>query len=246
MKSRSKILLALMLCLLICQTNLHAQGIKGLFKKAKDAVTGKAGGTDAVTSDGPAKPLAPDVKNSISQIRAYLGLTKEEFVAKMKNLGFVEGVDEVGMGLDGQIYKSKSAGYLLAVKYGTRGKSTFVREISKGTETKNPVLAKTKTTFLDLGKQATDLKATFGSGSLKGIGEFKSSKVEVKNSGDWNSKLLPEFDKFISSKAEGFVVQRYSEKDYDYSVTYFYRKMLAPSAVIIVFIVDKTLESLEG
>lgn len=247
MKSYVKILLAVVFCVGICQSNVQGQGFKKALNKAKGAisnVTHKGEGTpvaDKVTSAGPAKPLAPDVKNSVSAIRAYTGLTKVAFEAKMKSLGFVAADDELGM--NGQAYKSKSAGYMLAVKYGTRGNDELVREVFKGTIAKTPNLGTIKTTFLGIGKQCTDLKAEYSSGFVEGMNK-KGNVKNLRTADDRTSKFLPAFDTMISTKEEGGAVDAYSENDYEYNITYRYAKVIG--AVIIISVTDNTVESMEG
>ena len=192
-----------------------------------------------VSSMVPAKPLAPGVKNAMSAIRAFTGLTKAAFEAKMKSMGFVEAADEIGM--PGQAYKSKSAEYMLAVKYGTRGQNEFVREIYKGTLYKNPNLATIKTTFLDFGKQCTDLKAIYSGGFIKELND-NGRPMNLRSPEERTAKFLPAFDKMIGAQDDGGAVDGYAEKDYDYIITYRYTKAYA-SALIILHVVDKTLVS---
>jgi hypothetical protein len=249
MKRFVKILGISMFVLVICLTNSQAQGLKGVLKKAKGAVSNvgnKAVGSKSSSksespSAGPAKPMAPDVKNSISEIRAFTGLTKDAFTAKMKSLGFVEANDEMGMG--GKVYQSKSKGYSLSVAFGTRGKSELVRAVSKGIANKSPNLGTIKTTFLDLGKQCTNLKAEYTGGSIKLISE-KGGPKNMRNAADRTSKFLPAFDNMISTKADGMAVEGYSEKDYRYGLTYRYVKGMG--SVLIIEVTDETIESQEG
>jgi len=235
MHSYNRILFAGLFCLVICQTNVQGQNRVAGSANSKREVpqSGK------VSSIVPAKPLAPDVKNTISAIRAFTGLTKAAFEAKMKGLGFVEAADEIGM--PGQAYKSKSADYMLAVKYGTRGKGEFVREIFKGTLYKSPDFPAIKKTFLDLGKQCTDLKAKFSGGFIKELTDNSSPK-NIRNSEERTSNFLPAIDKMISTKEDGGAVDGYAEKDYDYIITYRYTKAYS-SALIIIHVIDKTLVS---
>jgi len=250
MKRYVKFFFAAMLCLCISQNEVQGQGLKGVFNKVKGAVTdvaGKIGGknskaTEAEPSNGPAKATVTDVKNSISDIRAYTGLREADFAAKMKSKGFVEGINDIG--LDGTVYKSKTGGYYLAVKYGTRGKDSFVRQITKATYTTKPNFVALKTSFLDLAKQSTDLKTKLASASIQIKGKI-FNKVNAKNPTDRVSKFLPAFDDFVNNKEEGNVFERYTENDYDYCMSYSYLK-INTSVIITVIIVDKTIESQEG
>ena len=256
MKDVMKILFALVLCLFICQTNVQGQR---MFKRALDKVTGKIGDVankaiapisgklsgknseaGSRTTTGPAKPEAPDVKNSVSELRAYTGLTKDAFLAKMKSMGCTETADEIGMACE-TCFKSK-AGYVLGVKYGTRGKEFLVHEIAKGTVTKNPVLAKVKASYLDMGKQIIALKAKFSDGSLAG----SRSSVNIRNESDYTSKFFPAFDNFVSSKDNGGCFLNYHENDYQYGINYMYVQPGQPTATIIVHIIDLTIEGQEG
>ena len=245
MKNQVRILFAVVLCLFICQTNVEGQ----IFKKALDKVKGavgnvvgsKTGGAVDVLK-GPAKPVAPEVKNAVSDIRSYTGLTKEAFLAKIKSQGYVAGQAADGMALSGDIYKSKATGYYLAVNYGTRGGSEFVMDISKAKDTKNPALPTIKKTFLDYGKQCTDVKAEFTEGYIKKVAG-SNANVKAKNSADWTSKYLPAFDKFISAKEMGMADQDYHEACYNYSISYSYALGVA---IITVRIIDLTLESMNG
>ena len=133
-------------------------------------------------------------------------------------------------------------GYYLAVSYGTRGGSTFVRDISKAKNTKNPVLPTIKKTFLDYGKQCTDLKAEFNDGALTGVAGSKAN-VKARNSADLTAKFLPAFDKFVSAKEMGMADQTYREPCYTYSITYSY---VMGAANVVVRVIDLTLESENG
>jgi hypothetical protein len=244
-----KILSVFILVLFIGQTNCQAQGLKGVFNKTKEAVskttkkvTSKSSGTkdsgSESPSNGPAKPLAPEVKNSISELRSYTGLTKEAFVAKMKSQGFVAGQDEMG----GDGFKSKS-GYFLSPEYGTRGKAMYVRGVTKIIANKSPNLATVKTTFLDLGKQCISLKAKYSGGWVKG-NDRKGSNKSFKASDDRVAKFIPAFDAMIGNKEEGGAADQYSEKDYDYNLTYMYAKIIGSTITIVV--TDLTIESQFG
>ena len=223
MKSYIRILFAASFCIVMCQTNVKGQNAAPQAGKVSSIV--------------PAKPLAPDVKNAMSAIRTFTGLTKAAFEAKMNSLGFVAAADEIGM--PGQAYKSKSAEYMLAVKYGTRGQGEFVRDIYKGTLYKSPNLATIKATFLDLGKQCTDLKAKYSGGFIKELND-NGRPMNLRSPEERTAKFLPAFNKMISTQEDGGAVDGYAEKDYDYIITYRYTKAYA-SALIIIHVVDKTL-----
>ena len=235
MKSILRIVFAASFCFVISQANVR--GNNGATGSITPNVELPQAGK--VSSTVPAKPIVSDVKNDVSTIRAFTGLTKAAFEAKMKSLGFDAAQDEIGMG--GQAYKSKSAGYMLAVKYGTRGKDEFVRDIYKGTLSPNPDFTTLKTTFLDLGKQCINLKAKYSGGFVKSLGE-KVNAENIRTLQDRNSKFLPAFDQMISTNEDGGAVDGYTEKDYDYIFTYRYTKAFT-SAVIIIHITDKTLVS---
>jgi hypothetical protein len=224
MKSYIRILFAASFCIVMCQTNVVAQ----------NGASPQAG---KVSSIVPAKPLAPDVKNAMSAIRTFTGLTKAAFEAKMNSLGFVAAADEIGM--PGKAYKSKSAEYMLAVKYGTRGQGEFVRDIYKGTLYKSPNLATIKATFLDLGKQCTDLKAKYSGGFIKELND-NGRPMNLRSPEERTAKFLPAFDKMVSTQEDGGAVDGYAEKDFDYIITYRYTKAYA-SALIIIHVIDKTL-----
>lgn len=244
---------AVMLCFFIYQNNTQAQALKKAMSKVKGAVSDVKGTVNNTTnvndqavsnaeapSTGPAKPLAPNVKNSISEIRALTGLTKDAFLAKMKSMGFAEGTDDMGQG--GIVYKSKSAGYTLSVKWGTRGKDEFVREISKVIYTKAPNFATIKTNLLSYGKQCTDLKAEFTNANIKGNSKT-GSKANVNNAAERTSKFLPAFDKFFSAKEEGYVIDQYAERDYMYHISFMHQ---AGIAITTIMVIDNTVESQEG
>ena len=154
MKNFTRTLFTAIFVLALCQSNVQGQALKNAFNKAKGAVSsvtnknkeGKGAKEDGKASvkeekageasAGPAKPLAPNVKNGVSEIRSYTGLTKEAFIAKMKSLGFVaDPSNELGLN---EAYKSKSGGYYLSVSFGARGKAFLVREITKTIGTKQP------------------------------------------------------------------------------------------------------------
>jgi len=249
MKSYVKIFFASILIFTMCLSNAEAQGVKGVFNKTKDAInkatkkevaktTGSKASASESPSAGPAKPLAPEVKNSVSELRSYTGLTKEAFVAKMKSQGFVAAQDPV----EGEGYKSKS-GYFLAAEYGTRGGALYVRTATKSIANKNPNLATVKTTYLDLGKQCANLKAKYNGGWIKGL-DRKGTNKTFKASDDRTSKFVPEFDAMISAKEEGGAADQYSEKDYDYFINYMYVKVMG--STITIKVTDLTVESQFG
>lgn len=252
MKNYAKILIASVLVFVTCLTNADAQGVKGVFNKTKDAINKatkkevtKTAGTKSSANEspsaGPAKPLAPEIKNSVSEIRALTGLTKEAFLAKMKSQGFVESANEIGM--SGIMYKSKTKGYLLSVEFGTRGNAEFVRSVTKGIPSKTPNFGTIKTTFLDLGKQCLSLKATFSNGSLKAINS-KNSVRNVRDAEERTAKFLPAFNTMINAKEEGGAVDQYGEKDFDYMINYTYAKVMG--AIITIQVTDLTIESQFG
>ncbi len=240
MKNYVRILFASMLIMALCHSNVNAQGIKGFLNKTKSAITpkAKASSSDKEPSSGPAKPLAPEVKNSVSELRSYTGLTKEAFMAKMKSLGFVAGQDPVA----GEGFKSKS-GYFLAVEYGTRGKGLYVRSVAKNITNKSPNLATVKITYLDLGKQCVALKAKYNGGWIKAL-ERKGTNKTYKASDDRASKFVPAFEAMINTKEEGGAADQYSEKDYDYFVNYMYAKVIG--STITIKVTDLTIESQFG
>jgi len=238
MRSFVQIIFAVVFCFVIFHSNV--QGHKGAGNS--ETFMGEVPQSAKVSSTVPAKALTDDVKNSIATIRSFTGLTKDAFEAKMKSMGFAPAADEIGM--SGQAYKSKTADYMLAVKYGTRGKSEFVREVYKGMVFANPNFTTQKTTFLDLGKQCSDLKAKYSGGLVKGLNDLGNVN-NLRTEADRTSKFLPAFDKLISTKDDGGAVDGYAEKDYEYIITYRYTKAYS-SAVIIIHIIDKTLVSKVG
>ena len=249
----------LILILTLFQTNVEGQALKNAFNKAKGAVSNVANmvkGEKATKEEGksktkeekqgvstavPAKALAPNVKNGVSDIRGYTGLTKEAFIAKMKGLGFVaDPNNELGLN---DAYKSKSGGYYLSASFGTRGKALLVREITKTIVSKKPDLAPLKTSFLDYAKQCADVKAEFENATIDPTG--KGSRVNAKNLADRTSKFLPSFDQLIANKVDGGASERYSEKDYSYVLNYFYSKA-GSMAILSFLVVDETIESQDG
>jgi hypothetical protein len=258
MKNFARVLFTVVFVIAICQTNVQGQALKNALNKAKGAVNsvtkpkgekaakedGKASAKEEKQADatsGPAKALAPNVKNSVSEIRGYSGLTKEAFIAKMKSLGFVaDPNNELGLN---EAYKSNSGGYYLSVSYGTRGKAFLVREITKTIVTKKPDLAPLKTNFLAYAKQCSDLKAEFENAAIDPTG--KGGRVNAKNLADRSAKFLPAFDQLIANKTDGGASERYSEKDYSYVLNYFYSKA-GSMAILSFLVVDETIESQEG
>ncbi|GEM_PF-1344308 len=259
MKNFGRVFFAVILILTLCQTNVEGQALKNAFNKAKGAVSNvanKVKGGEATKDEGkstakeekqgapsagPAKAIAPNVKNGVSEIRGYTGLTKEGFEAKMKSMGFVaDPNNEFGLN---DAYKSKSGGYYLSASFGKRGKALLVRELTKTIVSKKPDLSPLKTNFLDYAKQCAELKAEFENATIDPSG--KGSKVNAKNLSDRTSKFLPAFDQFFASKVEGSAFERYSEKDYSYSFNYFYSKAGA-MAILSFLVVDETIESQEG
>lgn len=243
MKNLFRILFAAILIMAICQNTAHSQGIKGLLNKTKSAIAPKAKvpSKDKEPSSGPAKPVAPEVKNAVSELRAYTGLTKDAFTAKMKSQGYVQADDENGLG--GTCYKSKSTGYWLSAEFGARGKAEYVRSISKALVNKNPNLGTVKTSFLDFGKQCINLKANSEGGWIK-ANDRKGTNKSFKNADDRTAKFLPAFDSMISTKEDGGAVDKYSEKDFEYTLTYRYAKVMG--STIIVQVTDLTIESQFG
>lgn len=251
MKNPLRILFALVLCLFICQTNVEGQVFKNALNKVKGAVgsvtskvTGGKVGSGGVSSSGPAKPVAPEVKNSVAEVRALTGVTEEATLAKLKSMGFVETENIVGMG--GKCYFSKAKGYYLNISFGTRGKDLYARQITKTTIIKNPNLATVKTTFLGLGKQCADLKTKYGSGEIRGISGPKLNQ-KIKNAEEFPAA----FSSYISSKESGLASENYSENDYNYVISFTYTQgvpaaKLAASTQISIMVCDMTLESQEG
>ncbi|MDD4971117.1 MAG: hypothetical protein PHT07_16945 [Paludibacter sp.] len=167
------------------------------------------------TVKAPAQALAPDVKNAISELRAFTGLTEEELNAKMKTLGFAVGTDDLALG--GVVYKSKTAGYVLSVTMGTRNGLIYVRDVIKATVSKKANLVTAKTNFLKLGTQTADLKAQFTTAGIAAT-STKGTKLAVQSSTDRTSKFLPALDKFTAKKENGTVTDAYAETDYAYEL----------------------------
>ena len=259
MRIFTRALFTAILVLALCQTNAQGQALKNAFNKAKGAVSNvanKVKGEKATKEEGKAttkeekqgattsvtaKSLAPNVKNGVSEIRGYTGLTKEAFIAKMKILGFVaDPNNELGLN---DAYKSKSGGYYLSASFGTQGKAFLVREITKTIASKKPDLAPLKNNFLEYAKQCADVKAEFENAAIDPTG--KGSRVNAKNLADRTSKFLPAFDQLIANKVDGGASERYSEKDYSYVLNYFYSKA-GSMAILSFLVVDETIESQEG
>ncbi len=246
-KNYVRMLLVVVLCTTI--GNVQAQGVKGLLNKAKEGVNGIAtkegGGKDATKSQhATAKSLAPEVKNSVSEIRALTGLTKADFEKKVKSMGYVETTDNTGLLGGGTVYKSKSKGYSLAVQMGTRGNDLYTREVTKYIYTKKADLSAMKVTLLNLGKQCTDLKAEFKYANVEERGKMFSG-TGAKNTSTRTSKFLPALDNMINAKKEFFVTDEYTEQDYEYRINFFYIKA-DTSAMIQLTVVDNTVDSQEG
>lgn len=190
----------------------------------------------------PAKALAPDVKNSISDIRAITGLTQTELDAKMKALGFAVGTDALALG--GVVYTSATAGYTLSVKMGTRNNISYVREVTKAVVTKKAVLATAKANFLKLGTQATDLKAQF-TGATITAKSTKGTNLVVTTDADRTSKFLPALTKYTTNKENGTVTDAYAETDYSYSLKYSQSTVKAVSTVVTyITVADLTATAL--
>lgn len=193
-----------------------------------------------VTVTAPAVALAPDVKNSISDVRTFTGLTADELSTKMNTLGFAVGTDDLALG--GIVYKSKTAAHTLSVTMGTRNSLSYVREVTKAIVTKKANLVTVKTNFLKLGTQITDLKVVFGNAGIAAK-SAKGTNVSVQNPADRNSKFLPAFDKFSAKKEDGTVTEAYSETDYGYELKLSQTTTKAGStAVTIVKVIDKTIQ----
>jgi len=183
--------------------------------KVQELTTPKSAEVATVPVKAPAQALAPDVKNAISDVRAFTGLTAADLDAKLKTLGFAVGKDDLALG--GIVYTSKTAGYILSVTMGTRNSISYVREVIKATVTKKAKLATTKAAFLKLGTQTTDLKAQFSSASIVAK-NAKGTNLTVESAAIRTSKFLPALDKFTTKKENGTVTDAYGESDYDYQV----------------------------
>ncbi|MFZ4724363.1 MAG: hypothetical protein ACOYMD_02880 [Paludibacter sp.] len=188
----------------------------------------------------PAQALAPDVKNTISEVRTFTGLTADELSAKMITLGFAIGTDDLALG--GVVYKSKTAGYTLSITMGLRNSISYVREVTKATVSKKANLVTVKTNFLKLGTQITDLKAVFSNAAIAAK-SAKGTNVAVQNPADRTSKFLPALDKFSSKKEDGTVTEVYTENDYGYELKLSQTTTKAGStAITMVKVIDKTIE----
>jgi hypothetical protein len=237
----------LVFSLFVVQINtIQAQGLKGALNKVKSTV-GEAANkvissttSDSSPSEGPAKPLAPEVKNSVSQLRSYTGLTKAAFETKIKSLGFSEAVDDIGLG--GTVYKSKKSNYALSVIYGTRNGEMVVRDITKGFMSKKPVISALKTEFLDYSKQCADLKTKFEEAFVRPNDRKSLNKASVRNLENREAKYLPALNKFVTANEDGSIFERYSEPDYDYNVGLMYSK-LGSMSLLTVRIIDKTIDT---
>lgn len=243
-----KLFSIVILCLSI--GSIEAQGLKGLLNKAK-AATSDVGSKNSGDKDASskskaaiAKPIAPELKNSVSEIRSLTGLTKEAFEKKVKSMGFVESVDETGLLGEGTVYKLKSKGYSLSVRMGTRGEELLTYEVTRNVYKKKADLSAMKVSFLDMGKQCVDLKAEFKYAKVEERGKILGG-VSAKNLANRSSKFLPALDKILVSKKDFFVTDDYEEQDYDYRIIY-YNINADGSAVLQTTVVDKTVESLEG
>ena len=187
----------------------------------------------------PAQALAPDVKNAVSDIRAFTGLTNDELEAKMKALTFAVGTDNLALG--GVVYTSKTAGYTLAVKMGSRNNTTYVCEITKATVSKKANLATVKTNFLKLGKSITDLKALSTTASVAAK-NAKGTNVVVENPADRTAKFLPALNTFAAKKEDGKVTDAYAETDYGYELKLSQSTVKAVStAVTYITVTDLTV-----
>ena len=245
--------LVVMLCVAI--GNVQGQGLKGVFDKAKEAVgnvtKGKDGGNKAGSKDNKktaivkAKAAAPDVKNTLSDIRTLTGLTKADFEKKVKAMGYVESTDDTGGMLGGGIvYKSKAKGASLTYKLGTRGGESLTIEVSKIIYSKKPDIAAMKESFLGFGNQCIDLKAELDNASVE-ESQKMFSKVMAKNAATRTSKFLPALDGMISAKKEFVATEFYDEQDYGYRSLFYFIKVTG-AAVLQVTVTDKTVDSLEG
>jgi len=216
--------------------------IQTVSAKVDELSNPKAAEPAQVAQVAPAQALAPDVKNSISDVRAITGLTQADLDAKMKALGFAVGTDALALG--GVVYTSKTAGYTLAVKMGTRNNISYVREVTKATVTKKAVLATAKASFLKLGTQATDLKAQF-TGATITAKSAKGTNVVVTTAADRTSTFLPALTKYTTKKENGTVTDAYAETDYSYSLKYSQSTVKAVSTVVTyITVTDLTATAL--
>lgn len=244
-KSYVKMFFVVMLCMAIGHT--QAQGLKGALNKAKGAVnnvTNKNGTTkaDEKSQNKTAKPLAPEVKNAVSEIRSLTGLTQTEFDKKAKSLGYTKATDGTGLYGGGTIYKSKTN--TLSMKMGTRGDNELSYQITKYIYNKKPNLATMKVSFLNLGKQCTDLKAEFEYASIEESGKILGG-VRAKNVANRNSKFLPALDNLINAKKDFLATDEYTEEDYTYKINFYFTN-IDGSAMVQFTVTDNTIDSMEG
>ncbi len=236
------------LCMSI--SNAEAQGIKSALDKAKNAlgevgdkITGdKKKGDDAVSAI--AKPIAPEVKNSVAEIRSLTGLSIVDFEKKVKAMGFVKSTDETGFFGGQTIYKSKTKDYFIGIIMGTRGSEELTIEVSRISYKKKPVLATLKTNFLNLAKQCADVKAEFVGAEINEVGKMIGG-VRAKNAANRSSKFLPELDSMINSKKEFNAIERYEERDYEYRVS-FMNINSVETGIVTVTVIDKSVDSMFG
>jgi hypothetical protein len=246
-KNYVSMFLVVVLCM--AMGNVQAQGIKGLLEKAKGAVsnvTNKKGGgkDDSKSVHAIAKPLVVDIKNQVSEIRSLTGLTKANFEKKVKSMGYVETTDDTGLLGGGSVYKSKSKGYSLRAKMGTRGGESLTMEVSKVVYNKTPDFSAMKVNFLNFGDQCTDLKAEFKNANVDERGKMFSG-VGANNLSKRTSKFLPALDNMINAKKEFFATDEYFEQDYEYRAAFYFIKVTG-GAMLEMTVVDKTVDSLEG
>jgi hypothetical protein len=257
MKNQVRILFAVVLCLFICQINVEGQIYRKAPAKASGPVTkvspndvvGKVSPTDVAGKNtgvelqkNQAKPIASNEKNTIIDIRSYAGMQEGLFAAKMKSQGYEKSKDDLEMGMTEYCYKSKTTGSYLSVSYGTKSNGYFVRSVSIAKDFKNPDLPTIKKTFLDYGKQCTDLKAEFKKGEINGV-NGSNTRLRVKNSADWISKCLPELDRFVNAKQPGNAYQDYDDAGYSYSISFSHSLGLT---YIVVSITDLTVNDNRG
>lgn len=250
-KSYVSMFLVAMLCINV--GNAQSRMLKGVLDKATNAVgnviKGKDGGNKSGSQDSKknvkAKAAAPDVKNTLSDIRTLTGLTKADFEKKVKAMGYVESTDDTGGMLGGGIvYKSKAKGASLTYKLGTRGGESLTLEVSKYIYSKKPDIAAMKESFLGFGNQCVDLKAELDNASVEETGKM-FSKVMAKNAATRTSKFLPALDGMITAKKEFSAAEFYDEQDYGYRSMFYFIKVTG-AAVFQITVTDKTVDSLEG
>lgn len=243
-----KLFFVVALCMSI--SNAEAQGIKSVLDKAKNAL-GEAG--NKVTGDKKksdeavsaiAKPIAPEVKNSVAEIRSLTGLSIVDFEKKVKAMGFVKSTDDTGLFADQTIYKSKSKDYFIGIIMGTRGGEELTIEVSRISYKKKPALATLKTNFLNLAKQCTDVKAEFVDAEINEVGKMIGG-VRAKNEANRSSKFLPALDNMITTKKDFNAIERYEERDYEYRVS-FMNMNIVETGIVTVTVVDKSVNSMFG